>query len=120
MGRYEMGMPGQKSGDAPVLEFTREARNIEGVPVCVGQVMPWTHIDWSTAKKNLESMYNGEVESAMMNSYARTTMLNWIQEMPNGNYQDTFWGGTEMRNISVKGNYYACNYFEEIRSRGSN
>ena len=120
MGRYEMGMPGQKSGDAPVLEFTREARNIEGVPVCVGQVMPWTHIDWSTAKKNLESMYNGEVESAMMNSYARTTMLNWIQEMPNGNYQDTFWGGTEMKNISVKGNYYACNYFEEIRSRGSN
>ena len=80
MGRYEMGMPGQKSGDAPVLEFTREARNIEGVPVCVGQVMPWTHIDWSTAKKNLESMYNGEVESAMMNSYARTTMLNWLMK----------------------------------------
>ena len=80
MGRYEMGMPGQKSGDAPVLEFTREARNIEGVPVCVGQVMPWTYIDWSTAKKNLESMYNGEVESAMMNSYARTTMLNWLMK----------------------------------------
>ena len=50
-GRYEMGMPGQKSGDAPVLEFTNEARNIEGVPVCVGRVMPWTNIDWSTAKK---------------------------------------------------------------------
>ena len=82
--------------------------------------MPWTHIDWSTAKKNLESMYNREVESAMMNSYARTTMLNWIQDMPSGNYQDTFWGGGNLDNTSVKGNYYACNYFEEIRSRGSN
>lgn len=50
-GRYEMGMPGQKSGDAPVLDFTNEARNIEGVPVCVARVMPWTNIDWSTAKK---------------------------------------------------------------------
>ena len=88
MGRYEMGMPGQKSGDAPVLEFTREARNIEGVPVCVGQVMPWTYIDWSTAKKNLESMYNGEVESAMMNSYARTTMLNWLMKT-GANLQDS-------------------------------
>ena len=119
MGRYEMGMPGQKSGDAPVLEFTREARNIEGVPVCVGQVMPWTHIDWSTAKKNLESMYNGEVESAMINSYARTTMLNWIQGvgMIYGNYQDTFWFGGNMENTSVKGNYFVRNYHGDLRSR---
>ena len=29
MGRYEMGMPGQKSGDEPTLDFTNEARNIK-------------------------------------------------------------------------------------------
>ena len=109
MGRYEMGMPGQKSGDAPVLEFTREARNIEGVPVCVGQVMPWTYIDWSTAKKNLESMYNGEVESAMMNSYARTTMLNWLMktgaktlaELQNSNQWGCYYGA----DFKFKGHY---------------
>lgn len=78
MGRYEMGMPNQQSGDEPVLAFSREARNVSGVPVCVANVMPWNYIDWSTAKANLESMYNGEVQSAMMNSYARTTTLNWF------------------------------------------
>ncbi len=74
MGRYEMGMPNQQSG----LAFSREARNIRGVPVCKANEMPWNYIDWSTAKANLESMYNGEVQSAMMNSYARTTTLNWF------------------------------------------
>ena len=107
MGRYEMGMPGQESGDAPVLDFTNEARNISGVPVCVGQVMPWTNIDWSTAKANLESMYNGEVESAMMNSYARTTTLNWIYASGStikGIYQ---YGERLDENDSFKGNCYA-------------
>ena len=106
MGRYEMGMPGQKSGDAPVLEFTREARNIEGVPVCVGQVMPWNYIDWSTAKKNLESMYSGEVESAMMNSYARTTMLNWIMETGS---MDAYVGNFYGEEFYFKGNYFIYN-----------
>ena len=116
MGRYEMGMPGQKSGDSPELEFTNEARNIEGTPVCVAQVMPWTNIDWSTAKANLESMYNGEVQSAMMNSYARTTTLNWILatrgktlgELQSsgswGNYRKE--GGTEY-DFGFRGNCYS-------------
>ena len=107
MGRYEMGMPGQKSGDAPVLEFTQEARNIEGVPVCVGQVMPWTHIDWSTAKKNLESMYNGEVQSAMMNSYARTTTLNWLKKT-----------GTDLQDSGAFGNYSIMNGGLDFKFKG--
>ena len=83
MGRYEMGMPGQKSGEAPTLQLGYEMRNVSGVPVCVGQVIPWTNIDWGIAKANLESMYNGEVQSAMMNSYARTTTINWLQSTGN-------------------------------------
>ena len=55
MGRYEMGMPGQKSGDEPTLDFTNEARNIKGTPVCVAEVMPWTNIDYDVAKENIES-----------------------------------------------------------------
>ena len=114
-GRYEMGMPGQKSGDAPVLDFTNEARNIEGVPVCVARVMPWTNIDWSTAKKNLESMYNGEVQSAMMNSYARTTTLNWIldtgaktlTELQNsGSWGIYMYGEGLTGDVTFRGNYY--------------
>lgn len=116
MGRYEMGMPGQKSGDAPVLEFTNEARNIPGTPVCVGQVMPWTNIDWSTAKANLESMYNGEVQSAMMNSYARTTTINWILETGTKTIDELrnqptafgiyrFGDGID-ETVTYKGNYY--------------
>lgn len=84
MGRYEMGMPGQQSGDEPELSLTYEARNITGVPVCVPRVMPWTYIDWSTAKSNIESMYNGEVQSAMLNSYARTTTINWFKATGQG------------------------------------
>ncbi len=96
MGRYEMGMPGQKSGEAPTLEIGYSAENISGVPVCIPRVIPWTNIDWSTAKANLESMYNGEVQSAMMNSYARTTTLNWIQDT-----------GTDLSNFDsgAHGNY---------------
>lgn len=107
MGRYEMGMPGQKSGDAPELEFTNEARNISGVPVCVGQVMPWTNIDWDTAKVNLESMYNGEVQSAMLNSYARTTTLNWIYDTGNDIKGIYRYGEGLNENDSFKGNCYA-------------
>ena len=80
MGRYEMGMPGQTSGAKPVLSNSREARNIKGVPVCKANVMPWNFIDWSQAKENLESMYNSDVQSAMLNSYARTTTLNWFMD----------------------------------------
>ena len=80
MGRYEMGMPGQTSGAKPVLSNSREARNIKGVPVCKANVMPWNYIDWSQAKENLESMYNSDVQSAMLNSYARTTTLNWFMD----------------------------------------
>ena len=112
MGRYEMGMPGQKSGDEPVLDFTNDARNIKGVPVCVAQVMPWTNIDYDVAKENIESMYNGEVQSAMLNSYARTTTFNWIGGTE-GNYQDTFWPGSQ-EPLSFKGGYYAVNYYEEF------
>ena len=116
MGRYEMGMPGQQSGDMPVLDFTNEARNISGVPVCIPRVMPWTNIDWSTAKKNLESMYNGEVVSAMMNSYARTTTLSWIletggrtlEELDNsGNWGIYQYGEGLEENDTFKGNCYA-------------
>lgn len=113
MGRYEMGMPGQKSGDDPVLALSNEARNITGVPVCVANVMPWTNIDWSTAKANLESMYNGEVQSAMLNSYARTTMMNWVSGGSGGNYEDTFWpGGTQK--LYFKGNWVVTNNSSEI------
>ena len=91
MGRYEMGMPGQKSGDEPTLDFTNEARNIKGTPVCVAEVMPWTNIDYEVAKENIESMYNGEVESAMLNSYARTTTINWTGANLVGNGMSTFW-----------------------------
>ena len=108
MGRYEMGMPGQKSGEAPTLEIGYGTQNISGVPVCVGKVLPWINIDWSIAKANLENMYNGEVQSAMMNSYARTTTINWLQDTGNdlstpanfGNY----YGGNE---FYFKGRYYA-------------
>ena len=110
MGRYEMGMPGQKSGDEPVLDFTNDARNIKGVPVCVAQVMPWTNIDYDVAKENIESMYNGEVQSAMLNSYARTTTFNWIGGTE-GNYQDTFWD----ERYSIKGPCYLINcYYQGI------
>lgn len=80
IGRYEMGMPGQKSGDAPVLENSAKSRNVKGTPVCIANVMPWNYIDWSQAKENLESMYNSDVQSAMLNSYARTTTLNWFMD----------------------------------------
>ena len=118
MGRYEMGMPGQKSGDKPTLDFTNEARNIKGTPVCVAEVMPWTNIDYDVAKENIESMYNGEVQSAMLNSYARTTTFNWLGGTI-GNYNDTFW----YDKYSIKGSCYVVggdisvsegyNYFEE-------
>ena len=118
MGRYEMGMPGQKSGDEPTLDFTNEARNIKGTPVCVAEVMPWTNIDYDVAKENIESMYNGEVQSAMLNSYARTTTFNWLGGTI-GNYNDTFW----YDKYSIKGSCYVVggdisvsegyNYFEE-------
>ena len=101
MGRYEMGMPGQKSGDEPTLDFTNEARNIKGTPVCVAEVMPWTNIDCDVAKENIESMYNGEVQSAMLNSYARTTTFNWLGGTI-GNYGDTFWDDK----YSIKGSCY--------------
>ena len=110
MGRYEMGMPGQKSGEAPTLEIGYEDQNISGVPVCVGKAIPWINIDWSIAKENLESMYNGEVQSAMMNSYARTTTINWLQDTGNdlsdssqfGNYNANSYG----RDFYFKGRYY--------------
>ena len=104
MGRYEMGMPGQKSGDKPTLDFTNEARNIKGTPVCVAEVMPWTNIDYDVAKENIESMYNGEVQSAMLNSYARTTTFNWLGNVE-GNYNDTF----VMPQYSIKGSCYIVN-----------
>ena len=113
MGRYEMGMPGQKSGDDPVLALNSESRNINGTPVCIANVMPWNYIDWDTAKENLESMYNGEVQSAMLNSYARTTTVNWIGGNIDGNMSDTFWppaGETRY----FKGNYIITNYLEDI------
>lgn len=103
IGRYEMGMPGQQSGDAPVLDFTNEARNISGVPVCVAKVMPWTNIDWSTAKANLESMYRGEVESAMMNSYARTTTIKWLKDYQYLNTVENSW---QDNNFYFNGYYY--------------
>ena len=108
MGRYEMGMPGQKSGDKPTLDFTNEARNIKGTPVCVAEVMPWTNIDYDVAKENIESMYNGEVQSAMLNSYARTTTFNWLGGTI-GNYGGTFWGSS----YSIKGSCYLLDYYQE-------
>ena len=113
IGRYEMGMPGQKEGDKPTLDFTNEARNIKGTPVCIKGVMPWTNIDYDVAKENLESMYNGEVQSAMLNSYARTTTLNWIDSNIPGNYQDYFWPPYG-NNFMIKGSYYIVNYTQEL------
>ena len=117
MGRYEMGMPGQKSGDEPTLAFTNEARNIKGTPVCVAEVMPWTNIDYDVAKENIESMYNGEVQSAMLNSYARTTTINWTGTDSEGNGMFTFWNGE----YSIKGGCYnplynGYNYYMEYTS----
>lgn len=94
MGRYEMGMPGQKSGEAPTLEIDK--RNVTGVPVCIENVIPWINIDYEIAKTNLESMYSGEMQSAMMNSYARTSTLNWVYETNgklnyDGVYQEFSW-----------------------------
>ena len=109
MGRYEMGMPGQKSGDEPTLDFTNEARNIKGTPVCVAEVMPWTNIDYDVAKENIESMYNGEVQSAMLNSYARTTTINWTGTNLVGNRNDIFWDNM----YSIKGSCYIIDYFQE-------
>ena len=114
MGRYEMGMPGQTNGDAPVLESSREARNIKGVPVCKANVMPWNFIDWSQAKENLESMYNSDVQSAMLNSYARTTTLNWFMdtdaktfdEMTNSSEKFGIYSGQQGENAVFKGYYY--------------
>ena len=126
MGRYEMGMPGQKSGDEPILALNSESRNINGTPVCVANVMPWTYIDWNTAKENLESMYNGEVQSAMLNSYARTTMLNWIVDtgaktvaelqypIDFGNYSSM----NDSLNYSILGYYYTYSSFGEVQSSG--
>lgn len=86
MGRYEMSTPGQVSGSAPT-----QGGNIQGIPVCIPRAIPWTEIDYDVAKENLESMYNGEVQSAMLNSYARTTTVNWIYDTTgtldyNGNF----------------------------------
>ena len=65
------------------------------------------------SKKNLESMYNGEVQSAMMNSYARTTTLNWILDTGAktlGELQNPeSWGIymlTGFENLVFKGNCY--------------
>ncbi len=125
MGRYEMGMPGQESGDSPVLGIGSEYRNITGTPVCVANVMPWNYIDWDIAKENLESMYNGEVQSAMVNSYARTTMINWIMDTGTktleelkaphdyGNYS----AGAEDMDYSFIGNY-AISYSGEKEEMG--
>ncbi len=113
MGRYEMGMPGQKSGEAPVLDI--DERNITGVPVCIPRVIPWTNIDYSKAKDNLESMYNGEVQSAMMNSYARVSTLNWIHETSGinyfGNYENVT-GNTE-EHLYVKGHFEKQDLYEK-------
>lgn len=113
IGRYEMGMPEQKSGDDPVLGLNIAERNIKGVPVCVANVMPWTYIDWETAKENLESMYNEEVQSAMLNSYARTTTINLIGGSISGNTEYTFWPG---ENLYFKGHWIVTNYSNIIES----
>ena len=110
MGRYEMGMPGQVSGEAPTLEI--DERNVSGIPVCIGNVIPWINIDYETAKSNLESMYNGEVQSAMMNSYARTTTLNWVNSTSGinsgGNYLETTW--YESNSVNFRGYYEIPDY----------
>ena len=70
------------------------------------------------SKKNLESMYNGEVQSAMMNSYARTTTLNWILDTGAktlGELQNSAsWGiysyngeYTSQYKLNFKGNFYS-------------
>ena len=104
MGRYEMSTPGQVSGSAPT-----QGGNIQGIPVCIPRAIPWTEIDYDVAKENLESMYNGEVQSAMLNSYARTTTVNWIGGGIDGNMSDTFWPGGS-RDLYFKGNYIVTNY----------
>lgn len=67
------------------------------------------------SKKNLESMYNGEVQSAMMNSYARTTTLNWIldtgaktlTELQNsGSWGIYMYGEGLPEDVTFRGNYY--------------
>ena len=105
-----MGMPGQVSGEAPTLEI--DERNVSGIPVCIGNVIPWINIDYETAKSNLESMYNGEVQSAMMNSYARTTTLNWVNSTSgintSGNYSNTTW--YDNSSVNVRGYYETPDY----------
>ena len=125
MGRYEMGMPGQKSGDEPILDTNINERDIKGTPVCVADVMPWTYISWNTAKENLESMYTGEVQSAMLNSYARTTTLNWIidtgaktlDELLDSSSYGNYSAANNGKDYSFKGYYYVYSGYE-IQNEG--
>ncbi len=128
IGRYEMGMPGQKSGEEPTLELGYATQNVSGVPVCIGQVLPWTNIDWNIAKQNLESMYNGEVQSAMLNNYARATAINWIQDTGAKTYNDLrqadTWGNYNAwsggySSFEFKGRYILLNTAYDITERGN-
>lgn len=81
IGRYEAGMPGNISGEIPVLSANKSSRNITAIPVTRENVMPWDDIDWNNAKASSESMYNLSTEgiqSQLINSYAWDTVLNWV------------------------------------------
>lgn len=81
IGRYEAGMPGNISGEIPVLSANSLSRNITAIPVARENVMPWNYIDWNNAKASSESMYNlstDGIQSQLINSYAWDTVLNWV------------------------------------------
>ncbi len=105
--RYEAGMPGNISGDVPVLSSSSSSRNITAIPVARENVMPWNYIDWNNAKASSESMYNlsiDGIQSQLINSYAWDTFLNWVIASGEKTQAQVITDSTSW------GNYYGSSY----------
>ena len=105
--RYESGMPGNISGDVPVLSSSSSSRNITSIPVSRENVMPWNYIDWNNAKASSESMYNlstDGIQSQLINSYAWDTVLNWVIASGEKTQAQVITDSTSW------GNYYGSSY----------
>ena len=100
-------MPGNISGDVPVLSSSSSSRNITAIPVARENVMPWNYIDWNNAKGSSESMYNMSidgVQSQLINSYAWDTFLNWVIASGEKTQAQVITDSTSW------GNYYGSSY----------
>lgn len=113
--RYEAGMPGNISGDVPVLygevkinhSSDSSPRNIIAVPVARENVMPWDYINWNNAKASSELMYNSStdgIQSQLINSYAWDTVLNWV--IASGEKTQV----QVVKDSTSWGNYYGSSY----------